>query len=98
MKHAFIAWRLSLFLTSHGQSIALLDQLYFIRSKSREGHAYPILIFPNLFDVVGGPVRPAPVVQHVEEPVKADRGAEQGSKVVSPHNHILLEQHGYEHR
>src|SRR6478735_5232491 len=98
MKHARIVCRLSLSLPGHSQSIALLDQLYFVRSKSRKGHAYPILILPHSFDVVGGPVRPRSGVQHVEEPVEADRGAEQGRKIVSPHHHILLEQHGNERR
>src|ERR1700733_9278735 len=90
MKHAFIVC-FCLFLTGHGQSIAFLDQLDFARTKSCESHADLVLVFLHLLNVVGGPIRPRSGVQHVEEPVKADRGAEQGRKIVRPHNHILLE-------
>ena len=37
-------------------------------------------------------------VQHIEQAVKSDGGAKQGSKVVAAHNHILREQYGYGHR
>src|ERR1700722_6206574 len=97
MQHALIMWLLGLLLSGYSQCIALLDQLYFVRCKSCESHADPILIFPDSFDVVGWPVWPSSsVVQHVEKPVEADRGAKQGGKVVCPHNHILLEQYGNE--
>src|SRR3984885_14668964 len=97
MQHRFSARLLSFFLTDYSKCIALLDQLYFIQRESRESHADPILIFRYSFNVVGWPIRPSSTLQHVKEPVKADRIAKQGRKIVSPHDHILLEQHGNEH-
>src|SRR3984885_13382804 len=96
MQHRFSARLLSFFLTDYSKCIALLDQLYFIQRESRESHADPILIFRYSFNVVGRPIRPSSTLQHVKEPVKADRRAKQGRKIVSPHDHILPEQHGNE--
>jgi hypothetical protein len=81
----------SLFLTAHDQRVSLLGQFDFVRSETGNGHADAVIVFADPLDVVRWPVGTTAVVQHVKEAIEANGGTKEGSKVVSSHNHILLE-------
>jgi hypothetical protein len=82
---------LSLFLTAHDQCVALLGKFDFVRSETGNGHADPVIVFADPLNVIRRPVGTTAVVQHVKQAIEANGGTEEGSKVISSQNHILLE-------
>src|SRR3954452_1458345 len=88
MKHLAIVL-LGLLLASYRQLRTVLGQLDFIRTKAGDGHDDAVVVLTHLLDVIGRPLRPHAVVEHVEEPVKADRRPEKGGKFRASHRHIL---------
>src|SRR5215210_913827 len=72
------------------EGVLLLDEFDFIRGE--ESHGDAVVVVANPLDVVGRPVRrrfAARLVEHVEQPVKADGRAVERRKVVGSHGHIL---------
>src|SRR4051794_29528244 len=95
-----IAGRLGL-LAGHDQLVWLGRDRQLVRRKARDGERDPVGVFSGLLDVVGrvvvGLLELHGVVEHIEQPVEADGRPAEWRKVYHSHNHILLEQYGYEH-
>src|SRR5215204_1132248 len=76
------------------KGVLLLDKFDLVRGEAREGHGDTVVVFAGPLDVVGWPVRrgfgTGRLVQHVEQPVEADRRAVKGREIVGSHDHILL--------
>src|SRR5215204_3054224 len=76
------------------KGVLLLDKFDLVRGEAREGHGDTVVVFAGPLDVVGWPVRrgfgTGRLVQHVEQPVEADRRAVKGGEIVGSHDHILL--------
>ena len=80
-------------LAGHRQQVLLGDDLQILGSKARDRERNPEAVAVGPDDVVGrvgivgfGEVS---IVDEIKQPVEADAGTSQGSKVVSPHFHIL---------
>src|SRR5829696_9835234 len=76
------------------KGVLLLDKFDLVRGEAREGHGDTVVVFAGPLDVVGWPARrgfgTGRLVQHVEQPVEADRRAVKGREIVGSHDHILL--------
>src|ERR1700733_1513451 len=77
------------FLTGDQKRAAVVDQFDLALGKASDRPRNAILVLALFLDVVGGPVGPNALVEHIEQPVEADRSAIVGGKVERSHSHIL---------